>query len=252
VGGSPVPRSSGPPFAGSERLGGNGVDIVVGGIGQEARFRQHCGGDGSRVVVCWHPGSRHLCLSLGEQLIPTGPTFRWPGRPCGDALGPVALVAALGHVPGDLVAVLGERLTNTSATPTTAHYRPRPRARRAGCRSPTTGPSPERAGGRPSWPPPNNSRSAAESRPPLNHPWRRASHSSSSPGCDRAGPDHPPERWRDGYGRRQRPGRGPAPGSAPLAATDLELAVEPLHRGVGVGVITAVVMTTRGPRGSPT
>jgi hypothetical protein len=177
---------------------------------------------------------------------------KWPGRPGGDALGPVALVAALGHVPGDLVAVLGERLTNASATPTTAHYRPRPRARRAGCRSPTTGPSPERAGGRPSWPPPNNSRSAAESRPPLNHPWRRASHSSSSPGCDRAGPDHPPERWRDGYGRRQRPGRGPAPGSAPLAATDLELAVEPLHRGVGVGVITAVVMTTRGPRGSPT
>jgi hypothetical protein len=124
-----------PPLAGSEHLGGNGVDIDVGEIRQEARFRQHCGGDGSRVVVCWHPGSGPLCLSLREQFISTGPTFRWPGRPGGDALGPVALVAAFGHMPGDLVAALGERLTNASATSTTAHYRPRPRVRRAGCRA---------------------------------------------------------------------------------------------------------------------
>jgi hypothetical protein len=46
--------------------------------------------------------------------------------------------------------------------------------------------------------------------------------------------------------------RSTAPAMTLSAATDLELAVEPLHRGVGGGVITAVVMTTRGQRGSPT
>ena len=252
MGGSPVPRSSGPPFAGSERLGGNGVDIVVGGIGQEARFRQHCGGDGSRVVVCWHPGSRHLCLSLGEQLIPTGPTFRWPGRPCGDALGPVALVAALAMCR----AICSLRLENHSQTPRPHPRRPTagpgPCARRAGCRSPTTGPSPQRAGGRPSWPPPTTP-AAPRSQPAL-EPTLGGEHLAAVRHQDVIvwGRNTRPRGGVTGTGVDQRRGRGAAPGTAPSAATDLELAVEPLHSGVGVGVITAVVMTTRGQRGSPT
>jgi hypothetical protein len=39
---------------------------------------------------------------------------------------------------------------------------------------------------------------------------------------------------------------------SPVSRHDLELVVEPRHRGVGVGVTRAVVMTTRGQRGSPT
>jgi hypothetical protein len=75
VGGTPVTRSSAPPFAGSEHLGGNGVDLVDGEIRQEARFRQHCGGDGSRVVVCRHPAESRpplnppLAASISQQFV---------------------------------------------------------------------------------------------------------------------------------------------------------------------------------------
>jgi hypothetical protein len=207
-----------------------------------------------RCRSAWWPAPRQPPISA---LIAGSSSFQPPGRfggrvaPGGDALGPVALIAAIGHVLGDLVAALGERLTQRLGHTHGGHCRPRPsapsglevvannRAFAAACRWPTMVAAS------------NNSRSAAESRP-LDPPWRRASRSSSSPGCNRAGPNHPPETWRDGYGRRSTPRSDTAPAVAPSAVTDLQVVVEPLHRGVGVGVITAVVMTTRGQRGSPT
>jgi hypothetical protein len=120
-------------LAGSEHLGGNGVDIV-GEIRQEARFRQHCGGDGSRVVVCWHPGSRHPASHCGSSSFQPArvSVAGSPGRRCarpgrtGSRFRPYA-----GRSGRCAWRRAHKRLGHIHDGPLPA----RPRARRAGCRA---------------------------------------------------------------------------------------------------------------------